>query len=421
MFSMDESSKISKFYDKSQDERISLVKNFGNLSHEQVLLLKEMKPLNFETANRMIENVIGVFPFPFAVATNFKVNGKDYLIPMALEEPSVVAAASNAAKLSSGFKAESTAPIMIGQIQLVNVKNFDQAKKKILENKKALLNECNGADSILVKLGGGAKDLEVKELDTERGKMFLVQLLVDVRDAMGANAVNTMSERISSKLEELSGGETRLRIVSNLAVHRTSKASTTWKKEVLGEEAIERILDAYAFAAADKFRCCTHNKGIMNGIDAVVVATGNDFRAVEAGAHTYASLSGSYKPLTKYFKDKEGNLAGEIELPLAVGIIGGATRTHPIAQISLQLLKVNSAQELSGIIASVGLAQNFAALRALATEGIQKGHMRLHSKNIAVTANVPKELIDEVSRKMIEENKINVSRAKEILEEMQKK
>ncbi|HLC36085.1 MAG TPA: 3-hydroxy-3-methylglutaryl-CoA reductase, partial [archaeon] len=224
---MDESSKISKFYDKSQDERISLVKNFGNLSHEQVLLLKEMKPLNFETANRMIENVIGVFPFPFAVATNFKVNGKDYLIPMALEEPSVVAAASNAAKLSSGFKAESTAPIMIGQIQLVNVKNFDQAKKKILENKKALLNECNGADSILVKLGGGAKDLEVKELDTERGKMFLVQLLVDVRDAMGANAVNTMSERISSKLEELSGGETRLRIVSNLAVHRTSKASTT--------------------------------------------------------------------------------------------------------------------------------------------------------------------------------------------------
>ncbi len=250
--------------------------------------------------------------------------------------------------------------------------------------------------------------------------MAIFHLLVDVRDAMGANAVNTMCERISPRIEELTGGETRLKIITNLAIHRTVKAKTTWKKEVLGEEAIERILDAYEFAANDVFRAATHNKGIMNGIDAVVIATGNDFRAIEAGAHSYAAISGKYKPLTKYYKNKQGDLAGEIELPLAIGLVGGATKTHPIAKISVKILGVKTASELAEIIASVGLAQNFAAMRALATEGIQKGHMRLHSKNIAVQAGAIGVQIEKVSGQMVREGNISVSRAKEIIEQAKK-
>ena len=380
-------SKITKFYEKPLKERLEAVKEFGGLTDEEVGLLEKFGALDFETANRMIENVYSTFPMPLGIATNFEINGRPCLVPFALEEPSVIAAASNAAKLSSSFTAKATDPIMIGQIQIVGVKDTKAAIKKLLAKEKQLLEKANAGDSTLVKFGGGARKIEAKEIETARGKMIVMHLLVDVRDAMGANAVNTMCERIAHDVEEISGGEARLRIISNLAVHRVIEAKTTWTKESLGtdiarragiespsakdierlgSEAIEKILDAYEFAANDEFRACTHNKGIMNGIDAVVIATGNDFRAVEAGAHAYASRSGKYRPLTKYGKDKEGNLIGEIEVPIAVGLVGGATKTHPIAKINVKLLGVKTASELAEIIASVGLAQNFAAMRALA-------------------------------------------------------
>ncbi|MCR4369256.1 MAG: hydroxymethylglutaryl-CoA reductase, degradative [archaeon] len=409
-------SRVPKFYEKSQKERLAIIAQFAELSEEETALLKKYGALEFETADRMIENVYSTFSLPLGIATNFKVNGKEVLIPFALEEPSVVAAASNAAKMSAGFLAKATDPIMIGQIQLVKVKDPQGAIAKVKEKEKELLEKANSGDSTLVKFGGGARELQGKTIETPRGKMVIFHLLVDVRDAMGANAVNTMCERISSDIEQITGGETRLKIISNLAIHRTVKASCIWKKETLGEEAIERVLDAYEFAANDEFRACTHNKGIMNGIDAVVIATGNDFRAVEAGAHAYASRSGKYEPLTKYYKNNSGDLVGEIELPLAVGLVGGATKTHPTAKINVKILGVKTASELAEIIASVGLAQNFAAMRALANEGIQSGHMKLHAKNIAVAAGAEGKKIEEVAAAMVAEGKISVGRAKEILE-----
>jgi len=409
-------SKVSKFYEKTLAERLQILKEFGELTDEEIASLGKYGALEFETANRMIENVYSTFPLPLGIATNFVVNGREVLVPFALEEPSVVAAASNAAKLSSGFLAKATDSIMIGQIQIVKLRDAKGALKKIMARKKEILEKATAVDSTLVKFGGGPRKLEGKVISTKRGKMIILHLLVDVRDAMGANAVNTMCERISPIIEEISGGETRLKIISNLAVHRTVKAKAVWGKEALGAEAIERVLDAYEFAANDEFRACTHNKGIMNGIDAVVVATGNDFRAIEAGAHAFASRSGKYRPLTKYYKDKSGDLVGEIELPMAVGLVGGATKTHPVAKINVKLLGVKTASELAEIIASVGLAQNFAALRALANEGIQKGHMRLHAKNIAVTAGAAGKAVEDVAAKMVEEGNISVNRAKEIME-----
>ncbi|HLC80126.1 MAG TPA: hydroxymethylglutaryl-CoA reductase, degradative [archaeon] len=409
-------SKVSKFYEKGLKDRLAVLKEFADLSDEEVRQLEKYGALDFETANRMVENVVGAFSLPLGIATNFTINGKEYLVPFATEEPSVIAAASNAAKLSEGFESIASEPIMIGQIQVVGIKDPKKAIENALACQKEILEKANLADSTLVKFGGGAKKIEGHEISTPRGKMAIFHLLVDVRDAMGANAVNTMCERISPLLEKITGGKVLLRIISNLAVHRTVKAKSVWKKEQLGEQAIENILDAYEFAANDQFRACTHNKGIMNGIDAVVIATGNDFRAVEAGAHTFASHSGKYLPLTKYYKDKNGDLIGEIELPLAVGLVGGATKTHPLAKINIKLLGVKSANELGQIIAAVGLAQNFAALRALATEGIQKGHMRLHAKNIAMTAGANAKSVERVAGQMISEGKISVSRAKEILE-----
>jgi len=408
-------SKISKFYEKPLEERLKIIKEFAELNDEELAQLKKYAALDFEMADRMIENVFSTFQLPMGIATNFVVNKKEVLVPFALEEPSVVAAASNAAKLSSGFEAKAGEPIMIGQIQLVGVQNPGEAIQKIREKEKELVEKANAGDSILIKFGGGARKIETKILETKRGKMLRLHLLVDVRDAMGANAVNTMCERISPDLEKITGGKVRLRIISNLAVHRTVKAKTIWKKEILGEETIECVLDAYEFAANDEFRACTHNKGIMNGIDAVVLATGNDFRAVEAGAHTFASMTGKYLPLTKYYKNGNGDLVGEIELPMAIGLVGGATRTHPLARINIKLLGVKRANELAEIIASVGLAQNFAAMRALATEGIQRGHMNLHAKNIAVQAGAIGKQIEEIAKKMVEEKNISETRAREII------
>jgi hydroxymethylglutaryl-CoA reductase len=411
-------SSISGFHEMDADGKLAMIRKFSDITDEDAEVLRKTGSLSIKSAEMMIENVIGTTEYPIGIATNFLVNGRDYLVPMALEEPSVVAAASNAAKMArprGGFTATSDEPVMIGQIQLVHVKDIAHAKEKIMLNKEKIFDIANKCDSVLVQFGGGVRDIEVREIDTARGKMLVVHLLVDVRDAMGANAVNTMSERVAPLLEEVTGGEARLRIITNLADRRLARAKAVWGKETLGEETIERILDSYELAANDQYRCTTHNKGIMNGIDAVVLATANDFRAIEAGAHSYAARSGKYKPLTRYYKDSEGNLVGEIELPLALGLVGGATRTHPVARVAVKILGVKSTKEFAQVVASVGLAQNFAALRALATEGIQVGHMKLHARNIAVTAGATPEEAQGIAKMLIMEKNITVGRAKEIL------
>ena len=412
-------SKLSGFYKLSPEERLRVVKEFSGLRGEETTTLNNTGALGMGLANRMIENVIGGFTLPLGVATNFRINSRDYLIPMALEEPSVVAAASNVAKMArakGGFTASTTEPRMIGQVQLVDVANLAKAGKKIIASKNAILGLANEQDPVLVKFGGGAMELEVRELDTGAGKMLVVHLIVDCRDAMGANAVNTMAEAVAPRLESLSGGRALLRIISNLAVHRLVRVKAVFAKDVIGgEEVVDAVLKAYAFAEADEYRCATHNKGIMNGIIAVGLATGNDTRALEAGAHAYAALNGSYIPLTRYERNIEGDLVGEIELPLAVGLVGGATAVHPAAKACVKILGVKTASELAQVMASVGLAQNFAALRALATEGIQRGHMSLHARNIAVMAGAEGKLVDKVAERLVAEKKIRVDKAKEIL------
>lgn len=417
-------SSVSGFHELNADEKLELIKKFADLTDEEQELLRKTGALDINKAEMMIENVIGTTEYPIGIATNFLINGRDYLIPMALEEPSVVAAASYSAKLArprGGFVADADEPVMIGQIQLVGIKDLKEAKKNVLLKKEEIFDVANKCDSVLVQFGGGVRDIEVREFETSRGNMIVVHLLVDVRDAMGANAVNTMCERVAPLLEEATGGQKRLRIISNLADKRLARSKAVWTKDDLGEEVIEKILDVYELAVNDQYRCTTHNKGAMNGIDAVVLATANDFRAVEAGAHSYAARDGKYKSLTKYYKDEEGNLVGEIELPLALGLVGGATKTHPIAKIAVKIMGVKSTKEFAQVVASVGLAQNFAALRALATEGIQAGHMKLHARNIAVIGGAEtKEEIDAVVKKMIEEKSINANRAKEVLDELRK-
>ena len=401
------SSEISGFYRKGAQERWQVLREFGGLSDAELATIGNTGALAFDQVNRMIENVVGVHPLPLGVAMNFRVNGRDVLVPMAIEEPSVVAAASNAARMArkrGGFAASTSGPVMIGQIQLVGVPDPHGARLTILAHRDEILASANEKDPVLVKYGGGAKDVEVRVVETARGPMVVTHLLVDCRDAMGANAINTMAEAIAPRLEAWTGGRVYLRIISNLAVRRLARARAVFDKEAIktdelsGEEVVEGILEAFAFADADPFRCATHNKGIMNGIDAVVVATGNDWRAVEAGAHAYAAWkSGGYRSLTTYEKDREGNLVGTIELPMPVGLVGGATAVHPTAKANVKLLGVKTASELAEIIASVGLAQNFAALRALATEGIQRGHMSLHARNIAATAGAVGDEIDRVA------------------------
>jgi hydroxymethylglutaryl-CoA reductase len=364
-------------------------------------------------------------PVTLGIAVNFLINGKDYLIPMAIEEPSVVAAASNAAKIArtrGGFTTSSTGPVMIGQIQLVGVKDPHGSRMTVLAAKGDLLKKANDQDPVLVSNGGGARDLEVKVLDTQVGPMVITELLVDCRDAMGANAVNTMTEAVAPMIESITGGRVYLRIISNLATKRLMRARAIFDKEALGgEDVVDGVVAAYAFAASDPFRCATHNKGIMNGVTAVVLATGNDTRAVEAGAHAYASISGRYKPLSTWEKNSNGDLVGCVELPVAVGLIGGATAVHPIAKVTKKILGIRTATELGEVIAAVGLAQNLAALRALATEGIQRGHMRLHARNVAAMAGATGDLIDKVADAMVKEKKVRIDRAKEILEELGKK
>ncbi len=417
-----DASDFSGFYKKTPDERLNVVKEFAELDSEDIKVLSSTGPMEMEEVNRMIENVIGTMPLPLGIAVNFRINQKDYLIPMALEEPSVVAAASNAAKMArekGGFTTESTPPVMIGQIQLTNVEDAEEAKKTILENKEEILKMANERDPILLKVGGGAKDVEARVLDTIRGPMVIVHLLVDCRDAMGANAVNTMAEGVAPYIERITGGRVYLRIISNLADRRVAKAKAVFSKEAIGgEEVVDGILEAYAFAAADPYRAATHNKGIMNGVSAVVIATGNDFRAVESGAHSYAARSGNYRPLSKYEKNEDGDLIGSIEIPMAVGLVGGATVVHPTARRNVKILGVKSASELGEVMAAVGLAQNFAAMRALATEGIQRGHMSLHARNIAVGVGAKGDEVGMIVERLIAEKKVQMDRAEEILKEL---
>jgi hydroxymethylglutaryl-CoA reductase len=419
---MAKSSEFSGFYKLPVAERVKLVKEFAGLTEDEAALLQRPSALSLEVANRMVENLVGVMPVPLGVAVNFLINGKELMVPMAIEEPSVIAAASNAAKMarkSGGFHATSTDPIMIGQIQIVGVQDAHRARFEILARKQEILKRANEQDPVLVSLGGGARDLEVRIVDTPQGTMVIGELLVDCRDAMGANAVNTMAEAVAPMFEEISGGRVYLRIISNLAVKRLARAKAIFEKEALGgEEVVDGVIKAYAFAASDPFRCATHNKGIMNGVTAVVLASGNDTRAIEAGAHAYAARSGHYTSLTTWEKTGDGDLVGTLEMPMAVGIVGGATASNPIAKLAVKVLGIKSARELAEIIVSVGLAQNLAALRALAAEGIQRGHMSLHARNVAIGAGAEGDLIDKVAEQMVAERKVRADRAKEILEKL---
>ena len=414
---------VSGFYKLPIEKRREFVSHFANLSEDEVKIFSSC--LDLTTADRMIENVLGTFELPLGLAVNFLINGKDYIIPMATEESSVVAAASNAAKIArikGGFSSSCTMPLMIGQLQLLHIGDIVTAAQEILNHKEQILLLANAQDKILVDLGGGARDLEVRILDSPLGTMIVVHLIVDVRDAMGANAVNTMCEALAPMLEELSGGKIRLKILSNLADKRLVKATAIFDKEKMGgDQVVDAFLEAYTLASIDPYRAATHNKGIMNGIDALIIATGNDSRAIEAGAHAYAARAGQYTALTLYYKNNTGDLVGEIELPMAVGVVGGIANIHPKAKLSRKILGINSAKELAEVVACLGLAQNFAALFALSTVGIQKGHMSLHAKNIAIMAGAQRDEIEKLADQLVNDGKVKLDYAKERLEKMRKR
>jgi len=407
-----------KFHEKNRDERLNTVKSFAGLSDEDVEILRNNGGISFEQANHMVENVIGTLSFPLGIATNFKINGKEYLIPMVIEESSVIAAASKAAKIArkhGGFIMKSDESYSIGQIQLVDV-NVKSAIPKVLKASKKILELANSKSNTLSKMKKGAKKVTCKKLETKSGTMLIVELLIDVGDAMGANVTNTMCEAVAPLLEEITGGRAILKILSNYSTKRLVRGRAVFDKdEVGGKQVVDNIIHAYNFAANDPYRAVTHNKGVMNGIIAVANATGQDTRAIEAASHAFASKDGNYTSLTRWKKDKQGNLVGEIEVPMPVGVVGGIINVHPMIKVATKILGVKSAKELACVIGAAGLAQNFSAIRALASEGIQRGHMRLHAKNIAVSAGVPKGKVDEVVSRMIKEGNVSVTRAREIL------
>jgi hydroxymethylglutaryl-CoA reductase len=424
-------SRLPNFRAMSPAQRLEHVASVAGLTADEIALVAQPGALGVARADGMVENVIGTFELPFGIGGYFQVNGRDVLVPMVVEEPSVVAAASYMAKLAracGGFETSSTGPLMRAQVQVLGVPDPYGARQALLKHRSEILEVANSRDKILIGLGGGCKDVEIHVFpDTPRGAMVVMHLIVDVRDAMGANTVNTMAEAVSPLVEKLTAGTVRLRILSNLADLRLARARVRYTPEVLktrersGEEIIEGIIDAYTFAAIDPYRAATHNKGIMNGIDPVIVATGNDWRAVEAGAHAYACRSGRYTSLTTWEKDAAGALVGTIEMPMPVGLVGGATKTHPLARLSLKIMDVKSAQELGEVAVAVGLAQNVGALRALATEGIQRGHMALHARNIALVAGATGEEIDIVAKRMAAEHDVRTDRAVALLEELRTK
>lgn len=421
---MTKSSDFKGFYKLSPEQRLAEVASFSGLSEEEVSLLSKTGALDIHAADHMIENVFSTMPLPMGVAVNFKINNKDYLIPMAVEEPSVVAAASNAAgmaRVKGGFFASNTGPIMRAQIQVVNVVDPYAARIQLFEARDRLMEIANSKDPMLISLGGGMKDLEVHIIPSALGTMVIVHLIADTRDAMGANAVNTMAEALAPHIEQITGGRVYLRILSNLADKRLVRVRAVIDKEAVGgAEVVDGIVWAYTFAAVDPYRAATHNKGIMNGIIPVVTATGNDTRAIEAGAHSYAARTGRYTSLTTWEKNGEGDLVGTIEIPMAVGLVGGATKVHPVAKLAVKILGVTSAVELGEVIAAVGLAQNMAALRALATEGIQRGHMSLHARNVAVAAGATPDILDQVVKMMVKERKVRQDYAEELVKSLKK-
>jgi hydroxymethylglutaryl-CoA reductase len=412
-------SSISKFFEKSRKERLDIVANFANLSHEELDILQSNNGgISYDKADKMVENAIGTFSLPLGIATNFKINGKDYIIPMVIEEPSVIAAASKGAKIArikGGFEVTADESYSIGQIQVLDI-DIPSAIQKINNSSNEILQLANSKSNTLSKMGKGAKEISCKEVDTPSGKMLIVELLIDVGDAMGANITNTMCEAVSPLIEKISGGRTLLRILSNYSTRRIAKAKAVFEKEAVGgEKVVNDIILAFEFADNDVYRAVTHNKGILNGIIAVANAVGQDSRAIEAAANAYATKSGRYRSLSQWSKDNDGNLVGTLEIPLSVGIVGGIVNVHPIAKVCTKILGVSTAQELACVMIATGLAQNFSAIRALATEGIQKGHMRLHARNLAAAAGATSEQIDKIVKKMIEEKKISLDRAKELL------
>lgn len=416
---MSVNSRLPGFYKLSPAERFRTIVEASGLAEGELASLASASESMLVIADRMIENVVGTWSVPVGIAANFTINGRDYLIPMATEEPSVVAAASNmasVARIHGGFHTSSNQPIMISQIQVVGAKDPHGARLRLYERRQDLLDLANEQDPVLVRLGGGARDIDVRIVEAASTTYVVVHLIVDVRDAMGANAVNTMAEALAPLVSEIAGARVRLRILSNKADLRLARVRATYDREALGgADVVDGIIDAYAFAAADPYRAATHNKGIMNGIIAVVLATGNDTRAVEAGAHSHAAANGRYTSLSHYEKDGAGNLVATMELPMAVGLVGGATKSHPVAQAAVKLLGVKSAQELAEIIVAVGLAQNTGALRALAAEGIQKGHMSLHARNIAFAAGARGDEIEQVAAKLKQGGHVRTDTAERIL------
>lgn len=414
-------SSIPKFYEKSKKERIKAIASFCGLSKKDVEVLQNGGGISFDEADKMVENAIGTVSFPLGIATSFRINKKDYLVPMVIEEPSVIAAASKAAKIArkyGGFIVEADESYSIGQIQVVDV-NPKSSILKIMKSSKEILKLANSKSKTLSKMGKGAKQVSCKVIKTRSGRMLIVELLIDVGDAMGANITNTMCESVAPLIEKLTGGKVILRILSNYSTKRLVRGTAVFdKNEVGGQKIVDNIILAYQFAANDPYRAVTHNKGIMNGIIAVANATGQDTRAIEAAAHAYAARTGRYGSLTEWEKDKKGNLVGKIELPMSVGTVGGIVNVHPMIKICTKILRVKSAKELACVIAAAGLAQNFSAIRALASEGIQKGHMRLHARNIAAAAGIKSDKISEVTKRMIKEGNVSVHRAKEILKEL---
>ncbi len=422
------SSRLSGFYRRRRDERARIVAAWAGLTPAEQAALEGRAGLTAEQADHMIENVIGVYALPLGIATNFVINGRDVLVPMVVEEPSIVAGVSFAAKLAregGGFTTSADDPVMIGQIQVLDVADLDAAAARVLDAQDELLAEADCCDRVIVDLGGGARGLEVRPFpETPAGPMLVVHLLFDVRDAMGANAVNTTVERLAPRIEALTGGRVSLRILSNLADRRKARAACTIPARALatetmaGPDVARAIVEAAVFAAVDPYRAATHNKGVMNGMDAVAIATGNDWRALEAGAHAWAARDGRYRSLTEWTLDAAGDLRGAIELPVAVGTVGGATRVHPAARAALKVLGSPGAQELAQIMAAVGLAQNLAAIRALATEGIQRGHMSLHAKQIAVAAGASGGEVQAIANRMVADGRISAQRAEALLREI---
>ena len=420
-----------KFYDLPPDERLARVAQQAGLTPEEAQALSGVAGLSLDQASAMVENGVGVFGLPLGIAQHFLINGREVLVPMVIEEPSVVAGASFMARLAragGGFTAHTTPPEMIGQMQILDLPDLPAARMALLEQQPALMAEAAEIDPVLKQLGGGPRGLEVRLIETSPiGPFLVLHLIYDVRDAMGANAINTAMERLAPRVEAITGGRVHLRILSNLADHRLARARCTVLLDQLafgsytGDQVRDGIIAAWAFAAADPYRAATHNKGIMNGVDAVVIATGNDWRAIEAGAHAYAARSGRYTSLSTWGQDAQGNLVGTLEMPLAVGTVGGATRVNPSARACLKLMGVTSSAQLAEVIASVGLAQNLAALRALATEGIQRGHMSLHARQVAIAAGAQGEMINRLAERLVAEKTVRIDRAEAILREWSQK